>query len=345
LGKVSIGIIGCGGIANYFHLPELVQIKDVKVSAVADIKKNRAKATALKFKVPKWYTDYEELLERGDIDAVVVATPHPTHSPIAVDAIKAGKHVMIQKPMATNVKDANALVECARKYKNVKVMALPFVYFDNPSMKYIKSLLKNGHLGKVCMARFRVAHGGPEKYQEGVAKMFKEKAGRTWFFDREMAEGGALFDMGVYSITMATLLLGKARQVSSCIGTFEKKATVEDSAAIIMEMEHGAIAVVETAWTQARGIDEASLYGVKGIVFWDTAFGTPAVMYYRSSDSAWIAPQLQSEEEPQHAHRHFVKCILEDKQPIGTVDEGRYLVQVMEAAKISSRLGRVVKLH
>ncbi|MBO3802739.1 MAG: Gfo/Idh/MocA family oxidoreductase [Candidatus Brockarchaeota archaeon] len=341
--KVRIGVVGCGGIANYFHLPELAKIEEAEIAAVADIKEDRAKATAAKFKVPKWYASYGKMLGEGGVDAVIVATPHPTHSPIAVDAIEAGKHVMIQKPMATNVEDADALVECARKHRKVKVMALPFVYFDNPTIKYVDNLVKGGKLGKVCMARVRVAHGGPEKYQEGVAKMFKERAGETWFFDRKKAGGGALFDMGVYSITIATLLLGRAKRVSSFMGTIDKKATVEDSAAIIMEMESGAIAVAETAWTQARGIDEFSLYGTEGVAFWDTSLGTPVVRHYRSSDSSWVTPQLPGE-EPLRTHRHFVECILKNKQPIGTVEEGRYLVQVMEAARRSSILGKVVKL-
>lgn len=342
MGKIGFGVIGCGGIANYFHLPELSTIEEVKLVAVADIKENRARITAGKFKVPNWYTDYRELLEREDVEAVVIATPHPTHSPIAVNAIKAGKHVIIQKPMATKVSDAEAVVECAKKRKDLKVMALPFVYFDNPYFDYIKESIDNEYLGKVCMARIRVAHSGPEKYQDDVAKMFNEETGDCWFFDKERAEGGALFDMGVYSFTIANLLFGKAKKLVSSMGTLDKKASVEDSAATMMDMETGSIVVVETSWTQARGTNEIYIYGVKGMLVWEDFFGNPIVKHYDSSSSSWKIPSLTREKEPQHTHRHFVKCIVEDTVPIGTVEEGKYLVELMEAAQRSSEERRII---
>jgi UDP-N-acetylglucosamine 3-dehydrogenase len=285
------------------------------------------------------------LLERKDIEAVVVATPHPTHSPIAVDAIKAGKHVLIQKPMATKVEDAESIVNCAKKYKDLKVMVLPFVYFDNPIFDYVKGLICGGKLGKVCMARIRVAHSGPEKYQDDVAKMFNEEVGDCWFLDKERADGGALFDMGVYSFTMATLLFGKVRRLASFMGTLVKKASVEDSAAIVMEMETENIVVVETSWTQARGTNETFVYGVDGLVIWDDFLGNPIVKHYDSSSSSWEIPSLQRDKEPQHTHRHFVKCILEDTVPIGTVEEGKYLVELMEAARRSSQEGTVINFR
>lgn len=342
--RIGFGVIGCGGIANYFHLPELCSIEEVDVVAVADIKENRARITADKFKVSNWYTDYRKLLEREDVEAVVVATPHPTHSPITVDAIRAGKHVIIQKPMATRVKDAETVVECVKRHKELKVMVLPFVYFDNPYFDYVEELIRNEHLGKVCMARIRVAHSGPEKYQDDVARMFSEEGGDCWFFDKEQADGGALFDMGVYAFTMANLLFGKARRLISIMDTLDKKASVEDSAAIVMNMETGKIVVAETAWTQARGANEIVIYGVKGMVVWEDFLGNPIVKHYDSSSSSWKIPSLPREKEPQHTHRHFVKCIIEDTVPIGTVEEGKYLVELMEAARRSSEEGRAIDL-
>ncbi|MGQ9596155.1 MAG: Gfo/Idh/MocA family protein [Thermoproteota archaeon] len=343
--KIGFGIIGCGGIANYFHLPELCSIEEVDVVAVADIKENRAKITAGKFKVPNWYTDYRELLEREDVEAVVVATPHPTHSPITIDAIKAGKHVIIQKPMTTKVKDAETIVEYVKKHRNLKVMALPFVYFDNPYFDHVKKLILNGGLGKVCMARIRVAHSGPEGYQDDVARMFDEETGYCWFFDKEKADGGAMFDMGVYSFTLATLLFGKVKRLVSLIDTLDKKASVEDSAATIMKTEMGSMVVAETAWTQARGANEIIIYGVKGLLVWEDLFGNPVIKYYDSSSSSWNMPFLQKEKEPQHTHRHFVKSILEDTQPIGTAEEGKYLVELMEAAQRSSEKGEAIDFY
>ncbi|MEM3745310.1 MAG: Gfo/Idh/MocA family oxidoreductase [Candidatus Bathyarchaeia archaeon] len=339
--KIGFGIIGCGGISNYFHIPELKAIEEAEVVAVADIKEERARLTAERFNIKFWYSDYMKLLERNDVDAVVVATPHPTHAKIAVDAINAGKHVIIQKPMCTNSKDAEAIVNASRKRSDLKVMVLPFVYFDTPAFDYVRDLLNSGDLGKICMARSRVAHGGPEKYQEEVARMFGEEKS-CWFFDLERAHGGVLLDLGVYAISQIVYLLGKVKSVSALTATLDKPAKVEDNCALLMEMENGAISIAETSWTQVATLEGTSIYGTKGTVLLNY-FNTP-VAFYRQKDSSWIMPVLAKEKEPQHTHRHFIKCILSDLKPIGSPEEGKHVVEIMEAAYESAKTGKTIKL-
>lgn len=341
LRKVGFGIVGCGGISNYFHVPELKQLKEAAIVALADVKPHRAKLMARRFRVKSWHVDYHDLLKRKDVEAVIVATPHPTHAQIAVDAIEAGKHVIIQKPMATSIKDADFIVEAAKKHSDSKVMALPFVYFDTPAFDYVKDLLNKGELGKICMARARVAHGGPEEYQEDVTRMFREEK-NCWFFDPESAHGGVLLDLGVYSVGQLTYLLGQVKKVSAITATLDKPAEVEDNVAVVLEMANGILAVAETSWTQTATMEGTSLYGAKGTVHLNS-FNT-AIMAYKQANSSWIVPSLSMEKEPQHTHRHFVRCILEDSQPIGTVEEGRHVVEVMEAAYESARTGRTVTL-
>ncbi|MEM4405097.1 MAG: Gfo/Idh/MocA family oxidoreductase, partial [Nitrososphaerota archaeon] len=127
--KVRLGIVGAGGISNHFHLPELTQIAEAEVVAISDLKRERAEKTAKRFGIRHWYTDYREMLEKEDPDAVIVATPHPTHASIALDAIKAHKHVLIQKPMTTNAQDSQLILEESRKNPDLKIMVLPFVYY------------------------------------------------------------------------------------------------------------------------------------------------------------------------------------------------------------------------
>lgn len=339
--KVNFGIIGCGGISNYFHIPELKAIEEAEITAVADIKPERARLTAERFSIKFWYSDYMKLLERSDVDAVVISTPHPTHAKIAVDAIEAEKHVIIQKPMCTKVEDAEAIVEAASRHKNLKVMVLPFVYFDTPTFDYVKNLLSDGELGRICMVRSRVAHGGPEKYQEEVTRMFGEEK-NCWFFDPERAHGGALFDLGVYAISQIVYLLGRVKNVTSLVATLDKPARVDDNNALLMEMENGAIAIAESSWTQIATLEGTSMYGTKGTVLLNY-FNTP-VLFYKQKENSWIMPTLAKEKEPQHTHRHFIKCILNNLKPIGTPEEGKHVVEIMEAAYESARTGKIIKL-
>lgn len=328
-GKVRFGVIGCGNIANLFHLPELKSIEEVEVVGVADVRPERAKSTAEKFRVPYWYTDYRKLLERGDVDAVVVATPHPYHASIAVDAIESGKHVIIQKPMATTVEDAGKIVSAAKRCKNVKVMVLPFIYFDTPTFDYIRGVVSDGELGKICMARARVAHSGP---------------GIPWFLRRETAQRGVAFDLGVYSVAALNLILGRFRKVSGFMATLAAETDLEDSVAILLEAKDGVIGVAEAAWTQAAAFNEFSIYGTEGIVLMESGIGGERVRLYRRRELSWVSPVLPREKEPQHSHRHFVRCILEDRTPIGTPEQGYHLIEVLDAACRSAVEGRTIYL-
>ena len=338
--KVGFGVIGCGGISHYLHIPELKEANQARIVALADVKPHRAESTAKRFRIRHWYAEYSDLLKRDDVQAVVVATPHPTHARIAVDAMEAGKHVFIQKPMTTNVSDANQIVEAARKRPDLKVMVLPFVYFDTPAFDYAKDLLTQGELGKICTAKARVAHSGPEQYQQDVARMFDEEES-CWFFDPRKAQGGVLYDLGVYAVSQLIYLLGHVRKVSAFASTLDKPAEVEDNVAAILEMTSGALATVETSWTQIATMEGTSLYGTKGTLLLDS-FNTPVMAYKQAS---WIMPSLTKEKEPQHTHRHFVRCILDNSKPIGTVEEGRHVVEVLEAAYESARTGRTVTLE
>ncbi|MCS7145978.1 MAG: Gfo/Idh/MocA family oxidoreductase [Nitrososphaerota archaeon] len=338
--KVRFGIIGAGGISNHFHIPELTKIEEAEVVAVADINRERARMTSERFSIRHCYTDYREMLMREDIDAVIVATPHPTHAQITVEAIKNHKHVMIQKPMTTNSRDSAWIVEEARKNPDLKVMVLPFVYYDTPIYDHVKSVLRNGEIGKVCMAEARTSHGGPEKYMQEVAQMFGEEV-NVWFFSAEKAQGGVLLDLGVYSLTRLVYLLGRAKKVSALVATLDKSSEVDDNNAVLIEMESGVIAVAESSWTQTPGQNTTSLYGTKGTIHLNYLGYDIAIF---KEPSGWAYPNMPKEKEPQHTHRHFINCIVNDTTPIGTPEEGHHVMRIIEAAYESAKYGRIITI-
>jgi len=337
---VRFGVVGAGGIANNFHLKELSQIQEAEVVAVADTNQERARVTAHRFGVKYWYTDYMEMLERDEIDAVIVATPHPTHARIAIDAIRMHKHVMIQKPMATNSRDSLKVVEEAKRSQGLKVMVLPFVYYDTPVYDYVKAILCGNEVGKVCMADARTSHGGPEKYVQDVAKMFGEKT-NVWFFNAAQSHGGVLLDLGVYSITRLIYLLGRAKKVSALNALLDKPSEVEDNSALLIEMENGAISVAQASWTQTPGQDTTSLYGTEGTIFLN--YHGHGIAVFKKGEG-WSYPSIPKEKEPQHTHRHFIKCILADERPIGTPEEGHHVMQIIDAAYESAKTGKTIMI-
>ncbi|MBR6740026.1 MAG: Gfo/Idh/MocA family oxidoreductase, partial [Clostridia bacterium] len=143
-------IIGCGGIANGKHLPALSSLKgEVDLIAFCDLIEDRASAAAAKYGIPgaKVYTDYRELLEKEKPDVVHVCTPNRSHSEISIASLKAGKHVMCEKPMARTYAEACAMVEAAKR--TGKKLTIGYQNRYRPDSLYLKRACKNGDLGEI----------------------------------------------------------------------------------------------------------------------------------------------------------------------------------------------------
>jgi UDP-N-acetylglucosamine 3-dehydrogenase len=329
--KIRYGIIGCGQIVHNFHMPDMSAINEAELIAVADINEERAKQTAKRWKAKACYRDYRDLLSRDDIDACIVATPHQTHAPIAVDVLKSGKHVLVQKPMATNMEDANKLVETAvaARQERLKTMCFPYNW-DNAFM-LAEKYIKNGTLGQIFYARRRVAHGG-----------FK-LARYSWFYDPKVAIGGVLFDMGVYSISGLTALLGPVKQVLGFVKSMEEGVQIDDNASLLLEFENGTIGCAETSWTQATIREGAcELYG-KNATMYSDFYPTGNMLEIYRKNFGLLRPTIKPN-PPNAPHRHFVECILRDKQPKGTPEHAKHVVEIMLAGYESAKTGRRIDL-
>jgi UDP-N-acetylglucosamine 3-dehydrogenase len=330
--KVRYAIIGCGGIAHAFHLPEMTQIPETEFIVACDLREGRARLTADRFGARAWTTDYREVLERSDVDAVIVATYHPTHAAIGCEVLEADKHVLVQKPLATRLEDANRLVETAERSEK-KTYCLPFLW--TPEFEMAQEMIASGELGKIIQIRMRVAHTGPEGYYSDTQRIFGEEPEPCAFFLKDVSEVGALFDMGVYSISALTALGGSALRVTGIVKTLDKEAEVEDTASVLLELESGAMGVAETTWCQATAGEEMAVYGTEGTVYIDRARQSLRVFMKRPREG-WFEPAVPRAEKAA-SHQHFVDCILEDRTPKATPGHARHVVEIMLAAAASWR--------
>jgi predicted dehydrogenase len=123
--KSKIAVVGLGGIAQLVHLPILSKLGNVEICALADINKNRLKSVGEKFLIAKLFTNYKELLATQDVDAVIIATPTNTHSEIAIECLKAKKHILIEKPIARNLAEAKEINSLAKKNKKQVMIGIP----------------------------------------------------------------------------------------------------------------------------------------------------------------------------------------------------------------------------
>lgn len=367
--KIGVGVIGCGEIAYQAHLPCFKRIPEVDLIAVADIVPERAKAAAEEFGVKFWYSDYQKVLDRDDIDAVSIATPHGTHAEIAIRAAEAGKHILCEKPLATNVKEADAMVNAARK-AGVKLMT-GYQNRFTPLFQKIKELLDNEIIGQI----YEVSTIGSSWHSAS-----------PWFYQREKAGGGIGLDSVVYTTYEWNCWVGKVDSVyafcdtrfpereatehwlppdikteaSKSVRSLKKikvKVTVEDSFSCIIRFKNGAVGLIYRSWTSRAqaGMRLSEIDGSDGCIIYnspalikegvDLAIKTIRDMDGISRDWNYIQlPKLAHGEAWFLRAKHFIDCIIQDKEPLVTGEDGRDAVEVIQAAYISSLRGEPVKL-
>jgi predicted dehydrogenase len=334
-GQVRFGIVGCGGIANGFHMKDLSQIPEARLVACADVRPKVAKEFAAKWGAETSYGDHAALLAREDINAVIVSTHHETHAAIAVDALEAGKHVLVQKPLTTRMEDADRLVAAAEARPRQKVQCFPFNW-TNAWVEAIR-LLNDGAIGRPCQARRRVAHPGPAR--------------DSWFYNPEIARFGASFDMGVYAVSSLTALMGPAVTVSGLVATSEPEVRIDDNATWQLRFASGALGTAETAWTELSRVEGAVIYGLEGVIAVNVPGHTDPLRLYRRTSGASFASKGEwrtipvKPDPPAAAHRELVDCILEDRQPRGTPRHARHVTEILLAGHESDRAGRRIELR
>lgn len=348
--KLKIGVVGIGGMGRNTHLPSLGSMQDVQIVAVCDI--NPAKMEIEGLEGVQKYTDYKEMIDKADIDAVDICTPNYLHSDIAVYALDHGKHVFCEKPDAVSLSERKRMTEAERKSgKTLMVMR------NNrhvPPSKYLRDRIAAGECGEIYAGRCGWVR------RRGIPG----KGG--WFTTKAQSGGGPLIDLGVHMLDLAIYLMGNPRAVSVSGATFckfadaedisdsvhsqfgEKNADgvfdVEDLATGFVRFDNGACLQLEFSW--ASNIDKevrfVELRGTKSGLFWRDEQLT---MFTERSG------QLVDEEikcNPGNGHfanlRHFVDVVLHGAKPDFTSAQGENMVAIIEALYKSAKTGREVLL-
>lgn len=348
MSKLKVGIIGAGGIAAKLHLPEMQTVENGKVTLVSGRRLSRLETLCRKFDVPNWTQDYADVIADDSIDAVIVSLPHPLHVEWGLKAISAGKHVFMQKPLSTSLDEADQFVEASEKTDRT-VFALPYV--SQPHVLAARQMAQDGSLGTVSAARARYSHGGPEVYYAGIQQILEEESeDALWFFDADKADVGALFDMGVYAIANLVAMVGSVTAVTARLTTVAKPTQLEDTAALLLDFENGALGTAETGWCDAARTGEFSIHGTEGKV----------VSNMRDGSLTWFRPSSQVDEDAplledpvdfsqfpkENSHQHWFRCIQEGKQPeLSNARSARHITEIMLAGLRSSKEGRTVEVQ
>jgi predicted dehydrogenase len=249
--KLKYGIIGCGGIAENKHLPSVSKIDDVEVTAYCDIIQEKAEKLNKTFSGGKGkvFKDYRDLLKEK-LDAVLVLTPNSSHCEISVAALNAGMHVLCEKPMAINYKEAKMMLDA--KNKNGKLLTIGYQNRYRPDSLFLKAECENGTLGEIYFAK---------------ATSLRRRAVPTWgvFLDEEKQGGGPLIDVGTHSLDLTLFMMDNYEPLYAAGTTYHKlnneknagnawgdwdpaKFTVEDSAFGFIVMKNNATILMQSSW-------------------------------------------------------------------------------------------------
>ena len=342
MNELKIGVIGCGSIAKHRHLPEYAANKQIKIVAVCDIVKTRADETAVLYGA-KAYESYEELLQNNEVDAVSVCTPNYLHAPISIAALKAGKHVLCEKPMATSRADAEEMIETAST-SGKKLMIAHNQRFV-PSHAKAREILASGEIGKVYSFRTAFGHPGPE----GWSVDGKE----SWFFEKDKAFIGAMGDLGVHKTDLIRYLLNEEIvEVGSFVETSAKEfATVDDNAVCILKSESGIIGTLAASWAYTASEDNSTIiYAEKAILrLEDDPVNSLVVQYQTGEVVKYELGGIQTNDSGGQSSSkvidQFVDSILVDKEVPVSGTEGMNSLQVVLAALESNETKKIINLR
>jgi len=327
---VKVGIIGCGKVTERMHLPGYAKCSNVEVVAAADKIKKRAREMAEKFSIPHIFTDYKKMLREVELDAVSVCTPNYLHAQMTVDSCRAGKNVLVEKPMATSMREAQRMINAAKRNKVILMVEQPRRFSRTTQVS--KEILDSGLLGKILGVRGRLAHGGPELWAPGS----------RWFFKKDEAFAGPLVDLGIH-ILDALLFLARKRvtQVAGFTSRLEKKRSeVEDNAVFIMRFADGSLGEVSAAWTQVPMESSYTIYCEKG---WLEETGGK-VTVHMNKPRGTFEPQIPKRSKFGSPWQYFADCIEKGKKPFIDGEEGARSLEVILAAHQSAEKGRIVSL-
>jgi len=335
---LNVGVIGCGAIADLIHLPAYREIPEANVIAVCDVNKRRAMETARKYHIKTWYADYEKLLERKDIEAVSICTPNFLHCEQAVRAAGAGKHVLLEKPMAITLKECDSIINACQR-AHVKLMVGHNERF-NPVYEKIKKIVDSGCIGRIFQIRLHVSYSGYAEWPSVT----------EWFFDPSKCGGGCLIDAGVHHLDVIRWLVGDVISVFAIVGSL-KRGRAEDMAMVMLTFKD-AIGEFDVNWNYSGLEQSTEILGREGGVF----FRRPEspISIYREKQASTvlkgsISPELPVEMAETIAYqkkkiKHFVNAILLGEEPLITGRDGRATVEIVLAAYKSAKTGNIVKL-
>ena len=332
--KLKLGVVGLGWVAQIFHLPILKRLEDVEIVAICDRDKSKAKIIGDRFGINRIYTDYQQMIAEGNIDAVDVCTSTDTHLPVTLTALEAGKDVFVEKPIARRYDEAVKIVEAAKSHKRKLMVGMNNRF--RPDMMILKSFLEKGEIGKV----FYVKAGWLKKISSD----------NRWMTQKEKSGGGVFIDLGIALLDLVLWMLNFPPVIRVNAKMYmHKTKNVEDSCVVFLEIKYGTTLTLETSWSfqSAQDFFYCDIFGSDG-----SSMINPLRIHKQLHGNLVNVSPVKME-SPVHILRksyenelrHFVGAARGLHQIVSTGDEAVQRMAVVEAIYQSALKGREIRLR
>jgi myo-inositol 2-dehydrogenase/D-chiro-inositol 1-dehydrogenase len=343
---VRVGLIGSGFITA-IHAEALRQVPGAEVVAVASPTPGHAERFAAERGILYHAKDYRALYDRKEIDLVVLGLPNDLHCEATVLAAEAGKHVVVEKPMAPSLAECDRMIAACDRARVILGYAEELCF--TPKYVRLKRLVDEGALGRVHLVKQSEKHDGPHA---------------PWFYDTRRSGGGVTFDMGCHAVEFFRWLLGGERKapirgVYAQLGTYVHgdKTDGDDEALLILDFDGGVVGLAEESWNKPGGMDDrAEVFGDAGQAYADLLHGNALRAYSRTgygyavekagSTRGWSFPIYEEAWNygfPQEM-AHFVACVRDGQTPSENGHDGRAVVEAIMALYASAGQRRRVEL-
>lgn len=342
----KIGIIGCGKIAQVRHIPEYAANPDAELAGYYDFNRERAQQQADMFGGTVYRT-YGEMLSDPSIDAVSICVANDAHAGITIEALRAGKHVLCEKPMAMSLEECEAMVKAASE--TGKYLMVGHNQRLAKAHARARQLVEEGAIGQIVTFRTNFSHKGPETWSI-------DPGAGVWFFDKKKAVLGAMADLGIHKTDLIQFLTGtRVAEVMAYLGTLDKKDVngnpigVDDNAICIYRMENGIMGTMTASWT-CYGEEENStiLYGTEGVmkIYCDMAHSI--VLERRNGERIYYdidSIQTNANQTRSGVIDLFMECLVTDTPPEISGEEALSAMRAVFAAVESAATGTSIKIR
>ena len=316
-------LVGAGDIAGKRVAPALNSVEGSRIESVCDLNLEQAQAVASNYGIEKSYGSYDEALGDKNIDAVYIATPVSLHTPMAVDALSAGKHVLVEKPLGISSEDVLAAVQA----ESVSSLVCGCAYFRRFSPRYtmLRKMIDNGELGKIVLVRMAYfSWFDPARNDPKYWRVVKGKSG-----------GGPISDMGSHMFDVLIGLLGIPETVTAMTAALDRDWDVEDSSAITMRMPDGALATASFHWNSKTWVHMFEIVGTEAKVLWQPYDSGPVVKTVGREISEIDLPNADNVHVP--LVEDFVAAVKEGGKPAVSFAEASKTNRLMDAVYRASR--------